>query len=173
MSAQNKASKEPQHLWGQGWGRALLISSLALNLLFVGAIVGAGWMRHKFHGPHGGPPDFVIKRMLGDLPGEKQSQILALLKDHRKIKGEKIRSIRAEVKLLRKVLNEDQLDTAKIRQAGQKLHSIRGELVHARTQLLIGVLEKLTPQERRKVLESRLFRRLFRPRRHSFGRSGH
>lgn len=160
MSDTELKSAEPEKPKSKrSWGKIILALSLAINLLFVGAIVGAGWMRHKGGPGWGGPQNFA-QRLLRDLPSEKQKYITDLLKNHRQTLGPKFEQLRAQKREFKKVLRVEPFDVGNVRLAAEKLHLSRQKLGADRTELLIKVLQQLTPDERQKMLESRLFRRL-------------
>ena len=142
------------------WGRALLTLSLALNLLFVGAIVGASWMRHKHGAYWGGPPKFVIDRILRDLSEPKRAHIHELLGQHRQMMRKSLDEIGLHKRDLMKVMRNKPFVPARIEEISQKLRLVRGQIGEARTRLLINVLEGLTDEERRKLVASHMFRRL-------------
>ncbi len=144
----------------RSWTRFILPISLALNLLFVGAIVGAGWMRNKHGANFGGPPGFMVKHMLRHLPDEKQRSILDQIAGHREGQRSKSREIRGYRAEFEKALKGEPFNAELVRGAAKKMYVARGELVGTKMELLVDVLAQLTPQERRKIMESRFFRRL-------------
>ncbi len=144
----------------RSWKRFILPVSLAINLLFIGAIVGAGWMRNKHGAGFGGPPGFMVKHMLRHLPDEKQQSILDQIAGHRegqRSKKREIKGLRAEFE---KALKREPFNAELVRGAAKKMYMARGELVGTKMELLVNVLSQLTPQERREIMESRFFRRL-------------
>lgn len=56
----------------------VLIGSLALNLLFIGAVVGMGFKKHH-HGPGGGP-HFGLMGLTRVLPEERRKEVEEILK---------------------------------------------------------------------------------------------
>lgn len=160
MSDTELKSTEPEKpVSKRRWGKVILVLSLAVNLLFVGAIIGAGWMRHN-GGPGWRGPQGFVQHMLRDLPSEKQQSIRALLKNHRETLRPKFGQIRTQKRELKQVLRSEPFNVDNVRQAAEKLHISRQKLGENRTELLIKVLQQLTPDERKKMLENRLFRRL-------------
>ncbi len=146
----------------RSWKRFILPVSLALNLLFIGAIVGAGWMRNKHGAGYGGPPGFMVKHMLRHLPDEKQQSIIDQIAGHRegqRSKRREIRGLRAEFE---KALKREPFNADLVRSAAKKIYMARSQLVGTKMELLVNVLAQLTPQERRTIMESRFFRRLLR-----------
>ncbi|MCF6199276.1 MAG: periplasmic heavy metal sensor [Hyphomicrobiaceae bacterium] len=146
----------------KGWMKAVLVFSLALNLLFIGGILGAGWMRHKHgSGRHGGPPDFVIKHLLKHLPDDKQQVILARIAAHRQVLRPVIATILTRRKELKEALGAEPFSSARVREAALQLNMSRRAILDAKTELLVRILEPLTATERRKILRHRMFRTLF------------
>ena len=144
----------------RSWKRMILPISLALNLLFVGAIVGAGWMRNKHGASFGGPPGFMVKHMLRHLPDEKQQSILDQIANHREGQRSKRREIKGLRGAFKDALKREPFSAELVRGAARKMHMARGEIAGTKMELLVNVLAKLTPEERRKIIESRFFRRL-------------
>lgn len=145
------------------WGKVILTLSLALNLLIIGAVIGSGWMRHRGGGDWKSSRDFFMNRMMSDVPSEKQQSIRTLLTNNRQTQKITYRKIRTQYKEFRQVLRGDPFDADKLRQAANGLHTARGELVTQKTDLIVKVLEQLTPAERQDVLDNRFFRRLLSP----------
>ncbi len=146
----------------RSWRRFILPVSLALNLLFIGAIVGAGWMRGK-HGSgygYGGPSGFMVKHMLRHLPDEKRQSILAQITDHRKAQGSRREQMKNLAQQFKKALKQEPFNAELVRKAAKNMQNARGELIDTKMQLLVNVLAQLNPRERRKIIESRFFRRL-------------
>jgi len=152
----------PPTISEKGWIKAALVFSLALNLLFVGGILGAGWMRHKHGlGEHGGPPDIMLNHMLKHLPDDKRQLILARIATHRQIMRPAIANMRTRRKELRNALEAEPFSRASVRKAVLGLNLSRRAVIEARTGLLVSILEPLTGAERRKILRHRMFHTLF------------
>lgn len=144
---------------GWPWGRIVLGLSLAVNLLFVGSIMGAGFLRHQ-HDWRREPPEFIINRVLKRLPEEKRGAIRALMRQNRDDMRGKFEALRAGRKALRETLRAETFSAEAVRAAAQPLLKLRGEMEANKVELLIRVLEGLDGDERRRLLESRFFRRL-------------
>ena len=127
-----------------GWGKILLTVSLALNLLFIGSMVGARWMHHKHGSRWEGPPDFVVKRMLHDLPEAKQKTIFDLVAGHREAQRSRIEELRTQKRAFKTALRSEQFNAVDIRKAAEKLRASRVALGEAKTDLLIKAMESLT-----------------------------
>jgi uncharacterized membrane protein len=156
-----------------GWGKIVLILSLALNLLFIGSMVGARWMNHPHGSRWGGPPDSVVKRMLKDLPEAKQNAILELVISHREAQKPRIKELREQKQALRTALRSEQFNADDIRQAAEKFRASRVAMGESKTELLIKALALLSPDERREILKKRVFRRLLRNKDRRWRRSHH
>ena len=171
MSEQSVKAPKPAK---RRWRSIVLPVSLALNLLFVGAMVGAGWMRHKQGQGFGGPSNFALNRLLHHLPDAKRQSILDQIKGHRRAHNAKRHGLRAHHEGLKKAMGSDPFNAEQVHQMAKNLHIARGALVNDKMELLVNVLAQLTPDERRKVLESHFFRRLFnRDGRRGFRRDMH
>lgn len=82
----------------RNWTRGLLIASLAVNLLIVGALVGAFFKNEKPRGPHLNRASMGLGAYILALPEPEQSEIMALIgkgsKDRRKFRKEMRKSRR-------------------------------------------------------------------------------
>ncbi len=143
------------------WPKILLVVSLSLNLLFIGAIVGAGWMRHKYGGGHGGFSRYAIKHVLKNLPENKRRAILLQIKRNNQQLRPRYEAMRKQALELKEVMKSEPFDPERVRLMANRLREIRRPIADAKMQLLVEVLGQLTPQERREVLDSRYFRLLF------------
>ena len=162
MSDQQETFEEPvKQPRNWRWGKILLTLSLALNLLFVGALVGGGWMRHKYGSGFQGPPGWVVKRLLGHLPADKRQSILDQMSAHRTAMRSKVMAIRARRKELQTTLRREPFEGADVRAAAIELKKSRHEIIDAKTDILVNVLVQLTRDERRQILDSHLFKHLF------------
>ena len=118
-------------------------------------------MRNKHVSNWQGPPSFVVKRLLSHLPDDKQQTILAQIADHRKAMHPIITEIQKRKKDLKSVLRAEPFNASHIRTATIELKNARRRVIDTNSDLLLSVLEKLTPDERRQMLDGRLFRHLF------------
>lgn len=145
-----------------GWtrGRVLLAASLALNVLFVGSMLGAGFMRHHHDWRRDGPPEAVIDRMLAGLPEPKRIAVKTTLKGNFQLVRTKVDELRAGRGPLMAALTAEPFDAAKVRVVAAPLLTLRGELEANKVELLISVLQDLDAGERQQLLASRFFRRL-------------
>lgn len=143
-----------------GWGRLLLGLSLAFNLLLVGSMLGAGYMRRHHDGKRDQPPEFVVQRLLKDLPEAKRETIRTQIETSRTARRAKFDELRASRTALKEALVGETFSADEVRAAAAPLLRLRGEIEADRVELLVSVLQGLSPDERRKLLESRLFRRL-------------
>lgn len=145
-----------------GWtrGRILLVVSLALNLLFVGSMLGARFVHPPRDWRRDGPPEAVIDRMLSGLPEAKRTAVKTLLRDNRQQVATRIDALRAGREPLREALTAEPFDAARVRAVAAPLLKLRGDLEANKVELLIRVLQDLDAAERRQLLQSRFFRRL-------------
>ena len=152
------------------WTRFILPVSLAINLLFVGVFVGGGLMRHKYGSGFGGPPGMAVKHLLRHLPDDKRQSILDQISGHRMGQRSRKNALRIHNERFQKALKAEPFDANQVRLMAKNLHKARGELVDEKMELLVNVLAQLTPTERRKLLDSRFFRHLFKRGEHRYPR---
>lgn len=148
------------------WMKAVLIASLALNLLFVGGIARAMW--HHRHGPGGRlGEDAGLMGFVRDLPGDRQKQV----RDDITAARQTIRPLRKAVREawteLNAALTAEPFDKDKYKAATDKLSEAESRLKSATAAALADTASKLTADERR-LLQG--WREKRRP--HMFGHRG-
>lgn len=129
--------------------RTLLLISLALNVLIVGAAVGvfvSGARLHRGEGPPGIGPG--PRAFMGALPREKRQDIRKQLADAwRDNKAERDEAAQARMALL-SVLSAEKFDEAAVRAALARVRDADGRLVSKNQDAVIAVIRDLPPQER-------------------------
>lgn len=136
--------RTPRWLW------IILIISLALNLLIMGAVGGA-WVRYgKWAGPFG---SWKGHHLMRGLPEVRREQVSAILEKHRQI----LRPMRKEVHSawldVAGALKERNVDEQKLRNAMAQAQSAEAAARQRLVPMILEVAEVLTLEERRKFVE--------------------
>lgn len=153
------------------WGRIALIVSLALNLLFVGAIGGSMWA--MWAGYWGGPRHHAfagaIHHLMKTLPEERRQIARDVLRRHRA----EIRPLRRQVRTSRRaaarVMRQEPFDEASFRSALGAMQKAELDIRQAVGEIAVDLGKTLTQDERRELLRG-LARHGRFGRRHGFGR---
>jgi uncharacterized membrane protein len=147
--------------------KVILIASLALNLLVIGAVAGS--MIFHRHGPrHGGArgDDYGLMSFTRVLSSDRRGPIRKTIKEQR----EAFKPLRQEVDETRRkaadVLVEEPFSKDKLKDAFDKVNEADLKLKSAGQGMLLNTAESLTPDERRALKEWWLKRqgRMFRDR---------
>ncbi len=129
--------------------KALLIISLAINLLVVGMFAGRhfGFMKGHRHlyGPYG--------HILYMAPTEKRDQIKAVLERNKMDFTRHRGRHRRNWATFSEILKQDTFDKAKFMDAFEKEVAKRGERWRKHADLIIEIAEILSPQERKAMVE--------------------
>lgn len=151
--------------------KVVLIASLALNLLVVGAI--GGWMfKWKRHGGpwygHGGIERQLFK-FARDLPGQRRSELREQFRSRWKGMRPKFEDIKKTQEAAADVLTADPYDRQKLSAALQESRVRRGERLDGFSELFLDMVGQLTAEER-KAFAAHLKERAAKPRRHRWRR---
>ena len=126
----------------------VLVCSLALNLIFVGGLIG----RAIFGGPPGHLPN-NMGWMIRHLDDEQRKQLKPTLREHAK----SLRPLRHEMRAARQRLNatiqEDPLDDAALDLALEELRSASSKFQIATHGNMSSLLKKMSPAARREALK--------------------
>lgn len=147
-----------------GW-RWLLISSLALNLLFIGGL-GALWFKGPPGPGHWGASQtaFGIMKFSRDLPPERRDAVRQHLKDAR----QGLKDLRAELRAARlkaaEVLASPSYAPEQLKAALEAIASAENRMRDAGSVALLKSIGELTPEERQSLAEA-WTRRLEKPQR--------
>lgn len=143
-----------------------LLASVGLNLFLLGTQVPRWLAPAPPHPPHmmvdgpDGPPGFggpmiVLRRKMDDLPPADA----AILRDHFEGDMEKFveraKMFRDRIDRLRDLMQADPFDAAALRTELEKAAAERQALERGQTDTVIAVLEKLSPEGRRRLAEMR------------------
>jgi uncharacterized membrane protein len=130
------------------WGRVLLWSSLALNLLFIGMLAGAILRGPVGVGLRGGGPGQVMG-FLQSLPKERRE---AVMREARIARGE-IRELRRHVRDAarerREALTADVLDRSRVQAAQARLENAESRLRQMLTTVMLDAAGSMTREERK------------------------
>jgi uncharacterized membrane protein len=134
--------------------KLILIASLAVNLLVVGAVAGS--MIFGRHGPrHGGSPgdDYGLMGFTRVLSSDRRGPIRKAIKEQR----ETFKPLREAVDEARRqaadVLVVEPFSRDRLREAFDKINDADMKLKSAGQAMLLGTAETLTPDERRALKE--------------------
>lgn len=146
---------------GFNWVRALLIASLALNLLFIGGFARAVWSHRHKH-------ERGLVSFARQLPAEKResfrNEVIEARKKTQPLRGE----LRTNWRAANEILSEEPFDKAKFRAALDKVVDSERRFRSEIYDTIADAAGKMTAEERRAFQE-------WRERRHGrrFGRSKH
>ncbi|MCU0736018.1 MAG: periplasmic heavy metal sensor [Methylotetracoccus sp.] len=135
-----------------GGRRWLLISSLALNLLFIGG-VGALWFKGPPGPGHWGPSQtaFGIMRFSRELPPERRAAVRQHLKEAR----QGLKDLKAELRLARQkaaeVLASTSYTPEQLKTALDAIALAENRMRDTGTAALLKSIGELTPEERQKL----------------------
>ncbi|MEO0620378.1 MAG: periplasmic heavy metal sensor [Pseudomonadota bacterium] len=136
------------------WGWVLVFSSLALNLLVVGSIIGmrfagpgGGWHAGGGHEGRGG-----MRRVLRSLPRDQREEVRALLRSHRETVRPLRRGLREETRKLRPLLRGETLDQAAFKAQLDVIEQRRAAIQRELRTMVEGLAVKLPPDVRARVI---------------------
>lgn len=147
--------------------RRVLIASLAINLLLVGAALGAFW-RARHHGFPGFGSDLGMMGFVRQLPGDRQPAVREQLTTERQTLRPLRREVREAWNAANAELAAEPFDKDKLQAAMVKSRAAAAKFDEAISAALVSIAEKLSPEERRLLKE---WRDHHRP--HGFARHGH
>ena len=127
------------------WLVAALFASLAVNLLFVGLMVG----QHIF-GPRSGRPHF--EWMTGDIGADVRRQMGADMREHMQETRPARKALRGAQRRLHRLIAEDEYDEAAVRAALSEIRQASTSLQATLHEQMISTLSKLAPEDRAQVL---------------------
>lgn len=147
----------------------LLIVSGGLNLFLAGVIVTSIVIHQSRHGGMTGPDrqaGFRLFRAVRGLDEPHRSRARALWKEKRREIRARIRAVREARRDLGAMLRKGDASASAIEAGFKRLHDARGDAQTALHALVRQIVEKLTPEQRK-----RFYRTAFRPRK--MGRQRH
>lgn len=132
--------------------RLALMASLAFNVLIVGSVAGAllfGRHHHGWKGPH--HKRFALSSFTQTLPAERSDALRQFVESEEATLGTLRKAKYAAREEARTVLMTEPFDAAKFRAALDRAVEADMAEKKARTTLLAGTAEKLTPEERQQL----------------------
>lgn len=143
------------------WMKILLVVSLMLNVVGVGAVGARAWMIHK-HGPGAhGLHALGVYSFLRKLPRERRKELRAMFKDMRGELRRQGHTIAIPLKEMANALIAPEFDRKRIEGALATLHASHESRASAREKFVLSFVDALTPEER-KLLGSKILRRIER-----------
>jgi uncharacterized membrane protein len=144
------------------WMWITMILSLAVNLLIVGAVLGALWnFRYVRAFAEGGAPA-QFGAFVAGLPSEKRSKVDALMREQRAI----LKPLRHEMREARKAtiaaVTAEPFDKEQLRRLNAAYQQSRYRLRAKRAEIFPEILGLLSAEERKELLEWRRQRRHWR-----------
>jgi len=150
------ARKAPRWMW------AALITSLAVNLLVVGVVIGAGFARPFHGGPAGWSLGFNLVRYSMGRSAEAKAETRRILAAERP----RMQPLRREAREARRAVGEalaaNPFDAARFREAQARVLDIERRLGEQSLDGLVAIASQLTAEQRREFVDSRPMRRSFR-----------
>ena len=135
----------------------LLIGSLALNLLVVGAVAGM-FFRHRGGGGPNGPPELNIGRLVNSdqglrgfvrtLPQERRQALRAVVEDARQTLKPLRQTVRAARADASATLKAEPFDPAKFQTSMEAVIIDEGAARRASVAIMVDAVKQMTPQER-------------------------
>lgn len=135
------------------WLYPVLIASLALNLLVIGAATGAMWS-HR-HGHHRLAGERGLLGFVRELPNERQSKIREVLEAEREKLKPLRETARAKWAETNEVLGTEPFDKDKYKAALDRMNEAQMQVRATITDAMVDLAARLTPEERRVLKEWR------------------
>lgn len=143
------------------WMKILLVVSLMLNVVGIGAVGARAWMIHK-HGPAAhGLHALGVYSFLRKLPGERRKELRAMFKDMRGELRRQGHTIVTPLKEMANALIASEFDRKRIESALATLHASHESRAATREKFVLSFVDALTPEERM-ILGSKILRRIER-----------
>lgn len=157
--------KAPRWMW------IALTASLAVNLLVVGVVVGAGFTRPLSGGPAGWSLGFNLVRYSMSHSAETKAETRRILAAERP----RIQALRREAREARRAAGEalaaNPFDPVRFREAQGRVIDVERRLGEQSLDGLVAIASKLTAEQRQEFVNSHAMRRSFR--RHGEDGPGH
>lgn len=138
------------------WLGALLVVSLALNLLFFGLVAGAIWSKRQggWVGPRHHAFATAMRRVMKELPEDRRKVAEEIVTRHRA----KVRPLRRQVRQARHAavegLEADTFDAAAFAERLERLQSAEATMRKAMAGMAMELMKTLTPEERRLFVQT-------------------
>ena len=139
---------------GSRRARYILIGSLALNLLFVGAFVGMGFKPHGPGGPHHAAREhFGLMGLTRVLPEERRKEVLEQLKKEYEERRPAMEDLHAARHEAADRLAAEPFDRASLEEALANVASREQALRSATVETFLAQAERLSAEERKLLSE--------------------
>lgn len=136
------------------WWSILLVASLALNLLFAGAIAARWFTQERVERLTGGSyTQLLPRRFLADLPRERRQDILAMLGAHRKAFRDGRTELRNAAVAIAAALEAEPYNADAAAKALDDFNAVASGLVTKGSDVARQVLATLSPEERKKLAQ--------------------
>lgn len=143
------------------WMKIILVLSLMLNVIGIGAVGARAWMLHR-HGPDAHAMHALgIYAFLRKLPRERRQELRQQFKDGRSELRRHGRSLARPFKELANSLMASDYDRSRVEAAVVALRQSHDTRASAREKFLLKFVDALKPEERR-ILGSKILRRIER-----------
>lgn len=132
----------------------LLFFSVAANLFFAGVFVGRldGWHRMPFR--DGPPPGGPISRMVDEALGQNiDPDLRAYIEGSMRRMHEERQKLRRSFKEVREVLGREPFDRQAYRASLDRLSDETDAMRDQTNAFMVDVMDRLTPEQRRRVIE--------------------
>ena len=152
MTQTDQTNASPQKPARSRWWSILLIASLALNCLLVGAIA-ARWYTHERIERFSGASytQLLPRRFMGDLPPERRKELMAILGSYRKeFRDGRVRLRNAAIGIA-DALEIEPYDAEAASRAIDGFGAEASGLIGKGSDVAREVLAKLTPEERKQL----------------------
>lgn len=139
------------------WKTPLLVTSLILNLLFVGFLFGRFFV-HGMFGPHFGPPfgpmAFGVVRLIESLPPARRDELRPMLRDSFARMRPQLVAMRTSQAEVDRALTAQPFDVNALQRS---LAQLRAQMISTQDDAhvtLIKIAQRLTPQERAQLADA-------------------
>lgn len=137
------------------WTTLLLIASITLNLMFVGAFVGFTFMRPDVRPIN---PDVSTRWLYRALGENKRDELRPLFEQHREELGELRGNIRKAQRAFHAKLNAETFDPDQVTQTLDQVRRSHEAYQRASHEHMVELLARLSPEQRQRVAKH-LYRR--------------
>jgi len=162
MADAEEAAAAPPRAPAMRWWMALLVVSLALNLVVAGALAVRFFAPQHFeHFTGSGFSPLIPRKFLTDLPADRRKQLGDLLRQNRGEFHNDFADIRKFAGQLADALQHDPYDEKPVMDAIDGYEKVANGMVGRGSQVTMDVIRKLTPDERA-VLAGRIRERVGR-----------
>lgn len=135
-----------------GTGRAttiILVCSLAVNLLFAGAIIGNALRSHKHGGPMPGGLGWIVRH----LDDDTRQTLRPIFETHRQETLPLLREMRSAQQAFETALLDPDVNEQELAQTLSRLRTTSAAFQEAMHEQMVRVISQLGPAERKKVAQ--------------------